>query len=165
MRNKIKIVFRIIFIALVITGLVSCFKDNDEEEELKIIGNFLKNNGIDTEPTASGLYYIELIEGTGVQPVAGDTVEIFYKGYFLTGSVFANNLYSDPYRFALGTGDVIPGLDEGVSYMTEGGEAMLVVPSSLAYGSVGSYYLGIPGYTPLAFEVILDKVVLGPYHY
>lgn len=128
---------------------------------MQIIDNFLKNNDIDTEPTESGLYYIEFIEGTGAQPVAGDTVEIFYKGYFLTGGVFVNNLHSDPYRFAVGSGAVIEGLDEGISYMKEGGEAMLVVPSSLAYGSEGNYYLGIAGYTPLAFEIILDKVIPG----
>lgn len=163
MKTRFVTVINIFLAFFIIGGLVSCFKDiNSEEREQKIIENFLKSNGIDAEPTESGLYYIEFIEGTGAQPVAGDTVEVYYKGYFLTGGVFANNLYSDPYRFAVGTGAVIEGLDEGILYMKEGGEAMLVVPSSLAYGSEGNYYLGISGYTPLAFEIILDKVIPGP---
>lgn len=163
MKRKIKASLRILFTVMLVTGITSCFKDtNNEEEELKIIANYLKENGLDNEPTQSGLYYIEVIEGTGMQPVAGDTVDVYYLGYFLSGSIFDTNMNSDPFRFTVGAGTVIPGFDEGVTYMKEGGEALLVIPSSLAYGSVGTY--GIPGYTPLAYEIILDKVIPGPYH-
>ncbi len=162
MRKRFGTVLKISLLVFLFTGHTSCFKENmSEENEAKIINNFLKEKGIDTEPMESGLYYIELMEGTGAQPVAGDTVEVFYIGYFLTGGVFAYNLNGDPYRFALGMGEVIEGLDEGVSYMREGGEAMLVVPSSLAYGSTGNYQMGISGYTPLAFEIILDNIIPG----
>jgi len=162
MRNRVGIVINIFLLILMLTGINSCFKDtNSEKEELEIIDNYLRNNGIDTEPTASGLYYIELIEGTGLQPVTGDTVEVFYEGYFLSGEVFISNMNLDPHRFVIGAMAVIVGLEEGVTYMKEGGEAMLIVPSSLAYGPVGNYYLDIPGYTPLGFDIILDKVIPG----
>ena len=155
-------ILKVSLLIFIITGHSSCFKEKaSEENEAKIINNFLKERGIETEPTESGLYYIELMEGTGIQPVAGDTVEIYYIGYFLSGGVFAYNMDGDPYRFALGRGEVIAGLDEGISYMREGGEAMLVVPSSLAYGSTGNYQMGISGYTPLGFEIILDNVIPG----
>ena len=162
MRERVRLVLKVSLLVLFITGFLSCFKENlSEENEREIINNYLKEKGIDIEPTESGLYYVELIKGTGAQAFQGDTVEIFYIGYYLTGKIFAYNINTDPYRFAIGSGDVIPGLDEGVSYMREGGEALLVIPSSLAYGSEGNYQLGISGYTPLAFEVILDKVIPG----
>lgn len=164
MRNRFGIVINIFFLIFLVIGITSCFKDtNSEKEEREIIDNFLRNNGIDAEPTTSGLYYIELIEGTGAQPETGDTVEVFYEGYFLSGGVFITNMNSDPHRFAIGAMAVIEGLEEGVTYMKEGGEAMLIVPSSLAYGPVGNPYMGIPGYTPLGFNIILDKVIPGPY--
>lgn len=162
MKNRVGIVINIFLFIFLTIGVTGCFKDtNSEEEELKIIDSFLQKNGIDTEPTASGLYYIELIEGTGAQPVIGDTVEVFYEGFFLNGDLFITNMNSDPHRFAIGARAVIEGLEEGVTYMKEGGEAMLIVPSSLAYGPVGNYYMGIPGYTPLGFNIILDKVIPG----
>lgn len=162
MREIAALALKVSLALLIITSLTSCFKEDlSAEREEELINNYLKKNDIDTEPTESGLYYIELIRGTGASALQGDTVEIFYTGYFLSGGVFAYNMNSDPHRFALGSGAVIPGLDEGVSYMREGGEALLLIPSSLAYGSEGNYQLGISGYTPLAFEVILDKVIPG----
>jgi FKBP-type peptidyl-prolyl cis-trans isomerase FkpA len=165
MRKKTGIVFNIFLLIVIVTGVTGCFKNtNSEQEELEIIQNFLDVNDIDTEPTASGLYYVELIAGTGEQPMTGDTVEVYYEGFFLTGSVFVTNMEADPHRIAIGSYSVIAGMEEGITYMREGGRAMLIMPSSLAYGSVGNYYLGIPGYTPLGFDIILDKVIYGPYH-
>lgn len=161
MKNIILQIAGVIFLVFLPAGFSSCSKEiNNEEREQELIANYLDANDIDVEPTESGLYYVELIEGNGVQPVAGDTVEIFYIGYFLDGRIFDNNINSSPLRFALGSSAVIEGMDEGVLYMKEGGQALLVMPSSLAYGPFGSY--PIPGYTPLAFEVLLDKVIPGP---
>ncbi len=162
MRNRSGIIIKIFFLTFLVIGATSCLKNNSgEEQEMKTIDNFLRNNDIDTEPTASGLYYIELEVGTGAQPQVGDTVEVYYEGFFLSGVLFDTNMDSDPLRFVIGAMTVIEGFEEGVTYMKEGGEAMLIIPSSLAYGSVGSYYMGIPGYTPLGFTVILDKVIPG----
>lgn len=162
MRNRSGIIIKIFFLTFLVIGATSCLKKiSGEEQEMEIIDNFLRNNDIDTEPTASGLYYIELEVGTGAQPQVGDTVEVYYEGFYLSGSLFDTNMDSDPLRFVIGAMTVIEGFEEGVTYMKEGGEAMLIVPSSLAYGPVGSYYMGIPGYTPLGFTVILDKVIPG----
>lgn len=146
---------------MIAAGTTSCFKNQEiDENEIERIQAFLDANDIDVEPTESGLYYVELIEGTGLQPVDGDTVEVHYRGTFLDGRIFADNMNSDPFRFILGTGYVIEGWDEGLTYMKEGGEAMLVIPSTLGYGTAGTY--GIPGYTPLVYTIILEDVDPGP---
>lgn len=156
---------------ILITGIIvlsvflgSCGDDEIDFEQLERekIDYYLSRNNITTEPTASGLYYIELIKGNGLLPVLSDTVEVWYTGMFVDGTVFDSNIGSSLLTFPLGEGAVIDGWDEGLSYMNEGGRAMLVVPSSLAYGDTG--HGSIPGYTPLVFEVHLVNVIPGPNH-
>ena len=62
-------------------------------------------------------------------------------------------------------GYVIKGFDEGITYMKVGGRSLLLIPSKLAYGTSGYYtydasgnYSGIPGYTPLLFDITLARV-------
>ncbi len=141
-----------------------CIKEkNYEKIEQDAISNYLKNNNISVAPTASGLYYVELKAGSGARPEDGDTVYINYIAYKLTGLVLDTNLEDvarqyglptegrsfKPFGFVKGSGEVIAGLDEGVGYMREGGQATLVMPGKLAYGN----------YDPLAFYVELVKVV------
>ena len=62
----------------------------------------------------------------------------------------------EPFVFDIGQGQVIKGWDEGISYMHEGGEATLIIPSSLGYGSSGAG--SIPPYSTLIFEVKLINI-------
>jgi FKBP-type peptidyl-prolyl cis-trans isomerase len=151
-----------IVLLLVVAGMVSCKKDDYAARELESIQSYLKANGIVAEPTESGMYVIELISGTGDKPVYADTVEVWYTGKFLDGSIFDSNTTGNVFRFPVGEGYVIAGWDEGITHIREGGEALFIIPSALAYGSVGTY--GIPGYTPLIFEVKLDRLYPGPAH-
>lgn len=132
-----------------------------EKQEKDSINNYLTTNQdkqFTKEP--SGLYYLEVLAGTGRTPVPHDTAFITYTGKYLNGNVFDTNVGEALWPFIVGEGYAIAGLDEGVQYMKEGGKATLLVPSSLAYGSTG--YSIIPGYTPLLFEVELVKIKLGP---
>jgi FKBP-type peptidyl-prolyl cis-trans isomerase len=122
------------------------------------IAEYLKNNNITTAPTASGLYYVETVKGKGPKPEAGDTVRVHYTGRFLDGKVFDSSLDTEPIEFNVGIGMVIPGWDEGIQMMNEGGKAKLIIPSNLAYGEGGVGDGLIPPYTPLVFEVELVKV-------
>lgn len=106
----------------------------------------------------SGLYYIELQAGTGRTPVSKDTVDFRYVAMFLDRVVFDQNITAtSPYSAILNDYQIIPGLDEGIKYMKEGGKSRFVLPSSLAYGAQGIWN-AVPGYTPLLFEVTLVKV-------
>jgi FKBP-type peptidyl-prolyl cis-trans isomerase FkpA len=149
----------VLIFSLVVVLLTSCDPAKKwEKEEQKEIQSYLGSIG-DTVYTLkpSGLYYLDLIVGTGISPVLHDTVSIKYKGMYLSGAVFGTN-YTDTTKlvWVVGSGAILEGLDEGVRYMKEGGKAKMLLPSSLAYGSYG--YYSIPGYTPLLFEVQLVKV-------
>ncbi len=94
------------------------------------IAEFLEENNIDAEATESGLRYQITQKGRGVQPAAGDSVVVNYQGTLLDGTEFDAGTYG----FILGQQQVIPGWDEGIGLLNEGGKAMLYVPSPLAYG-------------------------------
>lgn len=105
--------------------------------------------------TGSGLYYQDLVPGTGEEAVNGTTVTVHYVGWFYSGSQFDGSRdRGTPFQFSLGAGSVITGFDEGVSGMRVGGLRKLVIPPKLGYGSAGAPP-SIPGQATLVFEVEL----------
>ncbi|HLN19707.1 MAG TPA: FKBP-type peptidyl-prolyl cis-trans isomerase [Bacteroidales bacterium] len=148
---------------LMLLSMASCMPDEKkyEEEEQQEINKYLTDHpDYNFERTPSGLYYLELAPGTGSSPAVNDTAYIIYTGYYLDGVKFDSNVGKKNYIFPVGQDYwIIEGLDEGVSYMKPGGKSLMLLPSSLAYGSTGTY--GISGYTPLLFEITLVKVVPG----
>jgi FKBP-type peptidyl-prolyl cis-trans isomerase len=160
--NKLQLVLTILAFTLVF--LQGCNPEKKwEEQEEQIIQDYLNSIG-DTiyQKMPSGLYYLELVEGTGIQPADGDTVGIKYKGKLPNGRVFDTNFDdTEAFEFIVGSGYVIEGLDEGVTLMKTGGEAKFITPSYLAYGAAGIYGV-ISGYTPLMWEIELVEVRPGP---
>ena len=97
----------------------------------------------------------------GCTPVAHDTAYIFYTGKFLNGNIFDSNVGTkDTLVFPVGENYMIQGYDEAITYMKEGGKALILIPSSLAYGPTGWCTIG--GYTPLLFEIYLVRIAKGP---
>lgn len=150
--------------AFLLTVVTSCDPAKKwEKEERQEIQTYINSLG-DTVYSlkSSGLYYIEILEGTGSMPLTGDTVSIRYKTNYLSGRLLQSNLAeTDPFKFIVGEGDVILGLDEGVRYMKDGGKAILITPSSLAYGPAG-WYPYIAGYTPFRWQIEIVAVKAGP---
>ena len=98
------------------------------------IAQYLEENNIDAEATESGLRYQITQKGRGVQPAAGDSVFVNYRGTLLDGTEFDSSVEGGPLGFILGQQQVIAGWDEGIGLLNKGGKAMLYVPSPLAYG-------------------------------
>lgn len=101
----------------------------------------------------------DLVDGEGPEAAAGAHVEVHYVGVsWSTGRQFdASWDRRDTFRFRLGSGQVIPGWDRGVSGMKVGGRRRLTIPPDLAYGSRGAGSLIGPGET-LVFVVDLVGV-------
>ncbi|MFP4063954.1 MAG: FKBP-type peptidyl-prolyl cis-trans isomerase [Bacteroidales bacterium] len=129
----------------------------DQEEGLR--DAYLDEEGITVDPTPSGLYFVEEEPGDGPRVEEGQTVAVHYEGRLLDGTVFDSSYERDePLEFVVGEGRVIEGWDEGVAMMREGGEARLIVPSSLAYGEMGAGEL-IPPFSTLVFDVEVVEIV------
>lgn len=108
-----------------------------------------------TVTTASGLKYVDMKIGTGASPIKGREVTVHYTGTLENGKKFDSSVdRGEPFVFTIGTGMVIPGWDEGVMGMKEGGKRRLIVPPSLGYGGrrVGK---DIPPNSTLIFDIEL----------
>jgi peptidylprolyl isomerase len=115
----------------------------------------------ETMTTASGLQYVLIEDGQGPAPQVGDVVSVHYRGQLEDGTEFDNSFTrGEPIRFALGQGRVIPGWEEGIALMKEGGKARLIIPPDLAYGAAGAGGV-IPPNATLTFEVELVSVEPG----
>jgi FKBP-type peptidyl-prolyl cis-trans isomerase len=135
------------------------------EKEIKEIGDknlaegkaFLEANakkeGVKTLP--SGLQYKVIKEGTGKTPKASDKVKVNYVGKFIDGKEFDTSA-SHGGAAEFNADQVIPGWTEALTQMKEGSKWELFIPSSLAYGEMGSSR--IPPNSTLVFEVELLSV-------
>ena len=114
----------------------------------------------DALTTDSGLQYIEIEAGDGAAPNAGDLVSVHYTGTLEDGTEFDSSAGGQPIQFPLGAGYVIPGWDEGIALMREGGKAQLIIPPDLGYGELGQG--AIPANATLYFDVELVSVEVVP---
>jgi FKBP-type peptidyl-prolyl cis-trans isomerase FkpA len=109
----------------------------------------------------SSLEVVELQPGSGPPIAAGKQAVVQYTGWLYEASAadkkgrqFDSSLSSgQPFRFVVGSGQVIKGWDQGVLGMKVGGRRRLTVPPDLAYGDGGAG--PIPPGATLIFEVDL----------
>ncbi len=161
LKKRVPILFYLSIFGVIL--MQSCIKGTDfEEDEQNQINEYLIANNITIEPKESGLYYIENQAGNGVYPEYGDSATINYIGKRLTGYVFDTNIedvakefniwdiYAEykPYTFLVGDSNLIGGLSEGVSYMSVGANASILLPSKLAFLD----------YTPVVFNIDLLSI-------
>ncbi|NOZ46481.1 MAG: hypothetical protein GXO79_06825 [Chlorobi bacterium] len=125
------------------------------QQETILLDDFLKRSNITVEPTNSGLYFVELRKGKGKKPMPGQTVVVNYTGYFIDGNIFSTSYkLSKPFEFKFGSGEVIPGWEEGIAKMHIGGKYKLIIPSHLAYGAEGKGTKILP-FSTLIFDIEL----------
>lgn len=140
----------IFLFAIAVLFFSSCKSEEKKfEQQLEDIAQYLQDNNIDAEMTASGLHYAVLSNGTGTtSPGPFDQVRVDYRGEFFDGVIFDQNTNA-----VFGVNQVIAGWTEGLQLMNVGDRYLFVIPSRLAYGERGTG--SIPGDTPLVFDVTL----------
>lgn len=87
----------------------------------------------------------------------GRDVSVEYNTYWLDG-VRKDSLTSMNMSFGK-PGQLIPGLQYGLSLMREGERALIYMPSELAFGEEGSRTGIIPPKTPIYFDVRISNVI------
>lgn len=105
-------------------------------------------NGLTLQTTPSGLRWADAKIGTGQDtPQPGATASIDYSMASTAGrfpSIYSTKDTGSPYRWTLGDGSTIRGIelavlgseDEGVPPMRPGGVRRVIVPSSMGYASL-----------------------------
>jgi len=137
------------FLAVLVAGLMiaGC---NDSTRYPGI----LSQNKVQSTP--SGLRYVDVVEGTGAQAGAGQTVTVHYTGFLMDSTKFDSSVdRGEPFQFRLGAGQVIKGWDQGVLGMKVGGKRKLIIPSQLGYGD-----RGIPRVIPPGAQLVFDVELL-----
>jgi FKBP-type peptidyl-prolyl cis-trans isomerase FkpA len=149
--------------------LNGCKKDDSQElidQEMRLLQQYLDDQNITAEPSASGLYYLPITEGTGISPELETYVEIQYVGELLDGTVFTtsiketaetNDIYDEVFLYGpakLQLGYIgITGLNEAILLMKVGEKAKFIIPSSLG---LGGYASGpVPAYSTLIYTIEL----------
>ncbi|GAA5079284.1 peptidylprolyl isomerase [Maritalea mobilis] len=68
------------------------------------------------------------------QAKPGTTVSIHYTGTLADGTTFDSSEGRDPLTFQMGEGQIIPGLENALSGMSEGDKKTVTIPAAEAYG-------------------------------
>jgi FKBP-type peptidyl-prolyl cis-trans isomerase len=107
----------------------------------------------------SGLIIVDNVVGEGLEAEKFDILTVNYTGKLEDGTVFdsSKNPGRDPFRFTVGTGQVIQGWEEGFIGMKIGGTRMLTIPPEMGYGVRGAGDV-IPPNATLIFEIELLEV-------
>ena len=103
--------------------------------------------------------------GTGREAEPGFNVSVHYTGWLYDeaaadkkGQKFDSSVdRKQPFKFDLGSGQVIQGWDEGFAGMKIGGKRTLIIPAEMGYGSRGAGG-AIPPNATLIFDVELLDV-------
>ena len=108
--------------------------------------------------TAEGVFYQDIVVGTGEEVVAGtDSMRVTYAGYLKDGTLFDSGTNA---KFLLES--VIPGFRSGLIGMKAGGRRKLVIPSELGYGGTTirnpDGTVKIPRQSTLVFDVDMISV-------
>lgn len=89
-------------------------------------------------PAPKQLEVEDLVVGDGAAAKAGDKVTVNYVGVgYDSKKEFDTSWGRGPFTFTLGSGEVIPGWDEGIVGMKVGGRRELTIPPEMAYGPEG----------------------------
>ena len=160
-----------LFVAMLAVVISSCKTPTGQAQrdlEQEYLSKYISKYHPTVAPKASGLYFIETKAGLATDSLikAGDLVKVFYSGHLIEddatkgiqdGFTFDSiPVGYEPFSFTVGAGSVIAGWDEAMTYMKDGSEAKLVIPSKLAYSSQAQTY--IPAYSPLVFYIKIYKV-------
>ncbi len=124
----------------------------------KVPGNATVTYEISLDALIDDVYIEDQVVGDGPAIESGKVATVNYVGLLSNGDVFdASEFRNQPFKFRVGSGEVIIGWDRGMLGMRVGGTRLLIIPYPMAYGPSGIPG-SIPPYAVLTFQVTLLDV-------
>jgi len=103
--------------------------------------------------------FIEFFKDTAGDSVkTGRDIKIDLDTYLMNGHALNDSPMSMQFRFGA-PGQIIGGLQYGLSFLGEGDQARIYLPSKLAFGEGGNSNGLVPPHTPVYFDVHVTNVV------
>ncbi|MEI6085972.1 MAG: FKBP-type peptidyl-prolyl cis-trans isomerase [Bacteroidota bacterium] len=136
------------------TSTSGCTPATVASEQTALV-SYCTTNTINYTAHSSGILYEIVNPGTGNTPTLTSRIFITYTGKLFNGTVFDSQSNATLTGWTLNS--LIDGWKIGLPLIKKGGHIKLVIPSSLAYGCVGSGTT-IPSNTPLFFDISLVDV-------
>ncbi len=108
----------------------------------------------------TGLVYIIDEEGTGPKPIEGTNLSVHYRGTFRRGGEKFDASYDrgQPMDFQYKVQRMVPGFEEGLAMIGNGGKITIFIPYYSAYGANGRPPK-IPPYSDLVFDLQIMNLV------
>lgn len=125
--------------------------------ESKEIDNYIRRHELDVIRTGSGLSYEIIKDGNGEKAVAGKEITFNYITKLITGDVIYSSKESGPKSFIIGHGGVESGLEEAILNMRVGDEAIIIIPSHLAYRLLGDSNK-VPQRSTIIYEIEITNI-------
>ena len=125
--------------------------------ENKEISNYVRRHNLDIIETGSGLKYQITRHGKGEKAKTGKVATLNYKVKLITGDVIYSSDENGPKIFKIGHGGVESGLEEAILKMRVGDEAIIIIPSHLAYGLLGDNNK-IPKRSTIIYEIEFTNI-------
>jgi FKBP-type peptidyl-prolyl cis-trans isomerase len=158
-----KATFLTIFASILVIIGFTTFSSCNKTEGCKLTANYTKDvnaaqkaamiafcvtNNITYTEDPSGILYQIIKPGSSTKVNLCQTLSITYTGKYLNGTQFQTGTFDSALS------DLIPGWQIVVPYIGKGGHMIILLPSSLAYGTQGK--APIPPNTPLYFDIVLN---------
>ncbi|HEY4081596.1 MAG TPA: FKBP-type peptidyl-prolyl cis-trans isomerase [Burkholderiaceae bacterium] len=107
--------------------------------------------------TASGLTYMVTHAANGRHAQAGEVMFSHYTVLLADGKKIESSIdHGDPFGFTVGAGQVIKGMEEVMSKLGVGDEAVAIMPPQIAYGEKGAGTAIPPGSTLVFLLHVMD---------
>lgn len=126
-----------------------------EIEEQVILQQYLRGFKTDSIQYSRGVFIIQQVAGIGALPEKGNELVVHYSVSNMKGELLDSTRDRDePFSYFIGEKDqVLEGFDIGVRQMNQGEKAVLIIPSTRAFGSNGSSSGIVGGFQTLIYSV------------
>jgi len=139
-------------------------------EEMDSIQSYITNNNLEADEFSDGLFFIDTKPGSGSAPNHNGAVRFHFTRKYLDGTVIETTKGEDPIDVYFIENRLVKGLEAGIKRMRSGGEAILIMPSRLAFGEsvqvipqqvredwvkYDDFYPEVKPYAPVLYEVEL----------
>ena len=121
------------------------------------IAAFVERVGWKAEVTPTGLWIIHEILGDGPKIVENSRVTFSFESSLLDGTPCYKASAQNPKVITIGKGGVESGVEQGMTWLREGSEAVFLVPPHLGHGNFGDRDR-IPGNSVLIYHLKVLKV-------